>query len=623
MIQLIINNITASLPTDFSFTMEYENEYFTKSGQYSLDIELPLASEPNNIKIFGNIHRITSTKKQTGWEARIISNGRIVFLGQAILLKVTESSITLQLVGNTSYFNYEANDLYIDEIDLGLARVRKPTKALTSGGQDWWIYDEDYPKLFGNVDQGDMVFMWSLYKDPDTIEDGTFYLQRIPNHPFPSIDSLLIRGTHKTYLNCQPYLLRVIERIMQSIGYTITRNDINDSWLRNLYICNYKIGKFGDITACKFPDDNGSEDGYGIPMNKALPHWLLSTFVDECEKLLACIFLFDTKDNMVQIVSMNRYYDENAELIEIKSDNVLRKYELQIEDSSEENDIAGANISFSGDYANKMLKVDSDVMNSIGKRVEYENYGALVDGFNKMTDTDRMKTLFVDASNGREYISNYKSQNDTKILLEVNQYADLIRDENSDNSVELKIRPANVKTYDVGWYFDETWGAGASIMLNVPYGENVQSKAVEYSYAKDIIENGYAEEKVSGEASDNIEVMLSTGDTYHMYTYQGHQYNYPAPFTDFHMGGTIQDKTPQMSLSLKNVCEQSLGNLYRSIRSYRNTEVYAITFLSTDVPDVRKIFVIYNQRYVCRKLTVEFNNQQTQYLIEGEFYRLE
>jgi|GEM_PF-279927 len=623
MIQLLINGMAATLPSDFSFTMEYENEYFTKSGQYSLDIELPLSGDANNRRIFGNIQRITAPQRTTDYEARIISNGRIVFWGSAILLKNTETSVSLQLVGDTSYFNYEANDRYIDEMDLGLARVLKPKDAFTSGSQDWWIYAEDYPKLFGSVDQGDMVFMWSLYKDPATIEDGTFYLQRIPNHPFPSINSLLVRGTHKGYLNCQPYLLRVIERIMQVLGFTITRNDIDDSWLRNLYICNYKIGRLGDLVACKFPDDNGTDDGYGIRMNKALPHWLLSTFIDECEKLLACIFIFNTKDHTVQIVSMTRYYDENTKQTVIADDDILKEYELDIEDAAEDNDLGGANISFSGDYENKMLKVDADVMASISKRAEYADYDSLLEGFNAMTDSDRMRTLFIDSSTGREYISNYNSAQDTKIILEVNQYADLVRDSDSSSNVELKIRPANVKAFDVGWYFDETWAAGASILLNVPYGPNVQSQAEEYKYAKDIIENGYATEQESGESSDNIEVMLSTGDTYHLFTYQNTQFRYPAPFTDFHMGGTLQGKTPQMSLSLKDVCDQSLGHLYRSIRSFRGTEVFVIRFLSREIPDVRQIFVIYNQRYVCRKLSVDFEAQQTSYVIEGEFYRLE
>ena len=63
MIELLINHQPAELPADFSFSMEYENEFFTKSSEYSLDIELPLKDSPANRRIFGQLHRITTAKK--------------------------------------------------------------------------------------------------------------------------------------------------------------------------------------------------------------------------------------------------------------------------------------------------------------------------------------------------------------------------------------------------------------------------------------------------------------------------------------------------------------------------------------------------------------------------------
>ena len=118
MIELFINKLPADLPADFSFSMEYENEFFTKASEYSLDIELPLLGSPNNQKIFGNIHRVTTPKSNVNYEAVAYVNGRCVSHGYALILSVTDRSVKIQLVGSTSYVNSFCADMYIDEMIL-------------------------------------------------------------------------------------------------------------------------------------------------------------------------------------------------------------------------------------------------------------------------------------------------------------------------------------------------------------------------------------------------------------------------------------------------------------------------------------------------------------------------
>ena len=54
MIELLINNTAAILPDGFSMELIYENTYFTKSSNYSLEVELPM---PANYHFFGSLHR--------------------------------------------------------------------------------------------------------------------------------------------------------------------------------------------------------------------------------------------------------------------------------------------------------------------------------------------------------------------------------------------------------------------------------------------------------------------------------------------------------------------------------------------------------------------------------------
>ncbi len=614
MIELIINQQTVCLPNDFSFNVDFDNEFFSKSSGYSLDIDIPIINCPQNVAIFGPINRLDVTKKEFNFSAELRSNNQVLLYGKAVLLAVQAEFITIQLLADTSQFNYDANDVYIDELDLGLAKF-KATTDKPSFTNVWTIPSEEYERCFGSVDNTDLVFHYAYSVDPDKIVDGDFYAMRVPVSPFLSTDEIFFKSNLVGYLSCQPYLLRVIERIFKALGYTIGRNDIDKSWLRNLYICNYDAGKVFDMKEC-FWDEEETIKAYGLKMASALPHWLLSTFISEVEKLCACVFIFNSRTKTVDIVSLVNFFDSDSDIVVVGHENILDDYKIDVVKENTDNIAVSSNISFEGEYKNKWLKIDKEVIDTIKYIRKYPTFEELQAGFNSLNDTLRKQSIFINESNGREYISNYTST-DTRIMLEVNQYSDLIRDPNNTQSVSLKIRPANVKLFNVGWFFDNYNKANGTIRLNVPYGDSLQTENVDVQYAKDIILKGA---KVEKNEEPTIEVMLSTGDYYYMFTYQNHQYSYPAAFTDFDMDGTIKGKTQQMSLSLKDVCTQSLGHLYRTIPNFSGKTLYNIRFISKSIPDARSRYIIDNKFYVCRKISVQLVQDMQSYIIEGEFY---
>lgn len=616
MTELLINKMAVDLPADFSFDMEYENELFTKASEYSLDIELPLEGSPNNQKIFGNINRLTTPKENVNLEAVAYVNGRCASYGYAIIVSVTDTTITIQLVGNTSYFNYYSSDTYIDEMDLGYAQNPKP--SLFTDGFHRYYHSADFNKLWGSMDDAEMVFFWSYYKDPSTIVDSTYFPQRYPNSPFPSfsssssdISSMWVNDIYS--YSCQPYLLKVITHIINAMGFKIRRNDINHTWLRHLYICNYKGSKTADWL---------NDSMIGLKMTTALPHWKLSTFIDEYEKLCACIFLFNTYNKTVDIIQLDKYYGDTASIYTIPDDTILDEYEFEFSSDLEDKDIAEGNVSFNKDYTDKFLKMSEDVRDSIQTQKHFDNYEALLADYNKTDVSSRKKILYVDDKTGREYIC-YVDDSKKDSIKEVNLFSDLTRKKESDDSVQLNIVPANTKLYNIGWWFDQYQGApSAGLSLNVPFSEQQQTNNPEYTTAQDIILNSYSDQ-TEAESSDCIEVMISTGQWYHLATYSNHSYNYPAPFSDFNMPCSAYGKFPEMSLSLKDVCENSLGHMYRNLPSYRSTHKFVIRFLDTKVPDVRQIFMIRNQRFVCRKISATFGQNTKDFILEGEFYRID
>ena len=60
MTELYIDGQLTALPEGFNITFTSENPYFTRSSNYSLDIELPM---PANHAIFKHVNRLDVTKK--------------------------------------------------------------------------------------------------------------------------------------------------------------------------------------------------------------------------------------------------------------------------------------------------------------------------------------------------------------------------------------------------------------------------------------------------------------------------------------------------------------------------------------------------------------------------------
>ena len=50
---------------------------------------------------------------------------------------------------------------------------------------------------------------------------------------------------------------------------------------------------------------------------------------------------------------------------------------------------------------------------------------------------------------------------------------------------------------------------------------------------------------------------------------------------------------------------------------------YKFSFLAKDVPNVRSLFIIHGQRYICEKITANFTEDGMSELMKGEFWLVE
>ena len=130
---------------------------------------------------------------------------------------------------------------------------------------------------------------------------------------------MILRSPEK--IPIQPYFVTVINRIITTLGYNLIRNDIDETWMRNIFIVNRST-----------KDKNNYFNYGGKPaayMAEALPHWSLNTFLNEVEKFFGVIVIVDDNKN-IEIIDLIKYYSNNTDVVYIPDSSVLDDFEIGI-----------------------------------------------------------------------------------------------------------------------------------------------------------------------------------------------------------------------------------------------------------------------------------------------------
>lgn len=590
MTQLYINGQTAILPEGFTISFTAENPYFTRSSNYSLDVELPMSA---NHAIFGHIHRLDVTKQKTILPATLIVDNRTLIRGSAVLLSVEDTLVKVQLVSGNAEFNLLTNDdVYIDELDLG--EVPWPED---NAGMNWWEHSK-MDLYYASVDKLDAVYLPVCYQE----------MRNYPmNFPFYHVSSdKFALNTKRTDHAAQPYLLAVIRRLMQHFGYTLDDTFFNGNFLRNLYICSA-------VNSNRISD--------------ALPHWTVSEFLDELEKLFCVIIVIDEGNKTVRFVPLNDYFD-NTTKTGIESSSILRSFSVNMEEQKEEKDISNSNVSYDlsmNTSFNKYWKIDSIILDKAHKE-EYATYQAALQAYTGMSKDDKKSTLF---KVGDRYYMNFNN-GAADSLMEVNRHADLIRDSKSSDEVRFKIVPADMYPVTFGLVSSVSQGMmnvrEKPLVLNCPF--------VSFTRDTEDIERFNIQEAIDGDnetsireqpKNDRMEVAFNTGD-YNIQTPQSSNAptEFAYSFVDYTQKPSAQtsDFKPY-SLNLHDVCPDSIGHLISTARLYHSNIPYTIQFLADKMPDVNKVFLIGNKQYLCEKIEAEIDIHGLNKVLKGTFYRIE
>lgn len=589
MTELYINGQLAVLPDDLNFTLASENPYFTRSSSYSLDIELPM---PANYTIFRHINRLDVTKKKTILPAMLIVDGRCLLDGSTILLSIEETLVKVQLVSGNAEFNLLTNDdIYVDELDLGSDLT--PVVGSPIGG---FLSASEMVKYYGAVDQVESVWLPVFYQEVKQenlnnnaqYEDGTNKFLPCPEYLRTCI---------------QPYLITVIKKVVEHFGYTLDASFFDNNFLRNVYICS-AVASLG--------------------ISGALPHWTVSEFFDELEKFLGAITIVDEHTKVVRFAGLNDYFSFSGKE-EINKNSILREFSVEIEDNKDDKDISSGNVGYDLPSVTDdgFWRLDKDLIEA-AQKAEYNTYNELVQAYNAMTDENKKKTLFIV---GKRYYINY-NEGDKNKLREVNLYADLIRDPESEESASLRIVPAKIVQYDIGTYtflshnFDYV-RTNTTLIFNIPVVSFHKGAYEQSTFNIQEAIEGSAELQEKQKKSDIMEVAINTG-VFNRHTVNGKSFDYAYPFTDYQQRPEgLTSAFKPYSLSLNDVCPDSMGSKMLPLKPYRSDIPYTIQFTADKLPDVYKVFLIGNKQYLCEKIEVEIGSMGLSKVMKGTFYRIE
>ena len=629
MIELLINNSPVVLPEDFQPEIVFENPYFTKSSTYSLDIELPVRDVPENIAVFGHCYRMESDPLPESYTASMRINGVMCFYGSAVPQGTTETGVKLQLLSGNSEMNFFSDEVYIDELDLG--KDERDIDWYYSGLGNFCLPLDDEPTdnnkfartsdFYNDVEHVEGLYMPFRIKER---EDWEAYAAKYGNYLEPSVAHKLLYYTYRVYW--QPYLLHVIKRIIKSQGYEVRYNDLEDSFLKHVFICNYRETR---------------------EFAKALPHWTVNKFFDELEKFCALVVVADSRERTVDLYSLTTFYSNDNKTEYIEDSLILSEYAAEYAGPNTEKDITTGNVGFELNYNDGYVQLDEEILN-MAVHHDYGNFEEIKNALSGMKKEEAAGILFHDSSENRDYIRLEKGKDMGKpasfgmfvkeedamnvFLKEVNLYGDLIRDASNTDKTILNIVPATMTDSNLGFW----WDTGGSLMHNdTSYlgGFNLFLPTVERLEAgtgTDGIKNiqavidGDETPERGNEDGNSMEVALYDGRLYDCTTPRGTAFKYPFMFTDYKQT-TVNHKEalPRMSLSLNDVCPDSLGHLYRTGARIDTSHPYTIYFVARKVYDPKQVFMIRNQKYACESIKITYNNTSEVFLAEGKFYRME
>ncbi|MBQ8466542.1 MAG: hypothetical protein IJ546_02470 [Prevotella sp.] len=657
--EITINGQLAVLKKNTSFEYISENSLFTGSDSYTLTITFPLKDCPQNIRIFGHIHRQDVEKNKVVFDCEI-RDKTFYKAGIITVTNISEVEVKTQFLEGRSEQNFDDSfdDVFLNQLNLGYAPAEKRVPA-NNPPYTLWGFDADNPTY--------VALPW--------VNNTSGNLQNAVTCDINASYSWTRTNFEITF---QPYLLYILNKICEVMGYTGDFTAIRNTNYRYLLICN------------TLPSTWGAHN-FAI----ALPHWSLTEFFEQLEYFLAGEFIINHKAKTIVF----RFNDDvSLSTAEVMIDKVVNKYSVDVSKETKSEYIGYKNLMYAENdnrlwaFRDCQWYIDEHKDEAIvydhfydlvayAQTLElsgYERYDSPRGGYseaytrgyrpnsngNKLfyaRDIDTYfimwcyKAVFLRSDHIESTGKTYNWYQYYNRLEPINQFGKFVVDKEAED-IELHFVPAWIDDTDeelgpclflecgemgsaVSWTgeTDEggntTGGVNTNSSGNFGWSRRSTSGAVstgvprnrsemdETDYNDGALAQGYTAKAIAkGE--------IDKSDAYFDCIYMGYwdqtirQFGYlPHPTID-----TIEAKAPfnfnyaPYSMRLKDI-DIAQSGLVKNIDPKKK---YKFSFMADEIPDPRAIFFIEGRKYVCEKITATFHEDTGKsQLLTGDFYLVE
>lgn len=604
MIRIIVDN--KEVYTDSQqLKITRENPFIKTGTDFTLDVSFPL-SIPENLRVFGPVNRLDVSKKsRTFKDCFIYVDNRLLLKGNAHVTSYSETVVKLQFVAGNYGVKYSEyyDTKYIDEIDYpDVAEIYRDMRC------DWWKFDGADPAVTARV-AADMESQ-GFVGESGKYCFCTLFDESEGNSVNVIFGSRITDVTHEMRIDrpaVQPNLLYIFQKVVKEMGYTADISAINYEPWNKIYIASA-------LRTTK--------------IRMALPHWKISTFLDEFRKFFNVSLIFDENNKTVTVVAATTVSQNDTVTYE-SLDEFTSEYD---EDGMEY--YASSNLRFNLRDSSERYGVEDipDEVFEVYDVQEVDNVAVVTEGLSSgsIRRSTAEKTIY-HCFRGYFYVHYVGEDEDIpqaeqSVSPEGNYvyrwagcFTRLERVDNADDTVELNIVPAPTR---YGFWFDENIVNGFPVLM--PSTDNMEPGLAEYSPIQDVLESGSFEKPDRAE-SERMEVFFVCGRYYRIDTRLYDDASnivacVPRCLTDY----MLYPQGDLWSFSLNNVGDDIayLGKLHQNDYKINGNFAHHIKFLCDGLPDPTKIYNFNGKRYLASKIEVEVVKGEIERIKSGEFFEI-
>ena len=596
--EIRINGRDAVLKSGTSFEYVAENRLFSGSDGYTLSITFPLKDCPENIAIFGNINRADVIARKVIYECEI-RHGKFFKFGSITVNEINASEVKCQFLEGRSERNFSQSfdDIYINELDLGSWPSGKPAPA-----QAWNPGYSSRPEA--------VALPW--------VNDYSGNIQNLAEYVVD--DASQRKGHHEWHtdtwgLSWQPYLITIVERICEAVGYSCDLSEWEQSEEhRYLLVCNTLPAAW-----------------YTPQYARALPHWTVADFFEKLELFLNAEFEINHRAKSVGFAFTQSVLQASG-TVQLRDVVDEHSTEVSVEDARCEYQEAKNLVYKECDHAVwKYYSCDWFIKAWKDRAVVYDTMSELLaanrgwrnwDGqHHRNSQIDRLlyakdadayfviravsRTGEVVMRAGRIYIKfNYKC-----VLQPVNLFGGRIVDESENaDQIEIEFVPARID------YTEEKYGKVLFLSFSGYDEDNAEGEdESKYPFMQthpiQSLEAGEKEKKA--EYYDRVYIGFWDGS-------QNHDSKLPSPWTEDILVADDWSNFNYLHFNMR--LNNGALNSRRIVHRIDPKKKTTFKFIADNIPDVRAVFNIHGKNYVCEKITATFTEQGMSQLLKGVFY---